>query len=75
MMRRSNNNLHYFINGLDQGVAASKVPENVWGVIDLYGMTIKVGSTIIWCHKQFKYFFIITKSSLLIVVKIVCTKL
>lgn len=42
MMRRSNGNLHYFINGLDQGVAASKVPEQVWGVIDLYGMTIKV---------------------------------
>lgn len=41
-MRRSNGNLHYFINGLDQGIAASKVPEQVWGVIDLYGMTIKV---------------------------------
>lgn len=41
MIRRSNGNLHYFINGLDQGIAA-KVPPCVWGVIDLYGMTVKV---------------------------------
>lgn len=41
MMRKSNGNLHYFINGLDQGVAA-KVPNTIWGVIDLYGMTVKV---------------------------------
>lgn len=41
MIRRSNGNLHYLINGLDQGVAA-KVPAGVWGVIDLYGMTVKV---------------------------------
>ncbi|XP_060517593.1 neuralized-like protein 4 isoform X2 [Cylas formicarius] len=42
MMRKSDGNLHYFINGLDQGVAAQRVPSTVWGVIDLYGMTIKV---------------------------------
>ncbi|KAK7792172.1 hypothetical protein R5R35_005131 [Gryllus longicercus] len=42
MMRKSNGNLHYFINGLDQGVAATKVPACVWGVVDLYGMTVKV---------------------------------
>jgi len=42
MMRKANGNLHYFINGLDQGVAASRVPLQVWGVVDLYGMTVKV---------------------------------
>lgn len=42
MMRKSNGNLHYFINGLDQDVAAEKVPSVVWGVVDLYGMTVKV---------------------------------
>lgn len=42
MMRKTDGNLHYFINGLDQGVAAQRVPTAVWGVIDLYGMTIKV---------------------------------
>lgn len=41
MVRGSNGNLHYIINGLDQGIAA-KVPAGVWGVIDLYGMTVKV---------------------------------
>ena len=29
MMRRSNGNLHYFINGQDQGVAASRVNTQV----------------------------------------------
>ena len=42
MMRKANGNLHYFINGLDQGVAASRLPVQVWGVVDLYGMTVKV---------------------------------
>lgn len=42
MMRKSNGNLHYFINGRDQGVAATRVNSTLWGVIDLYGMTIKV---------------------------------
>lgn len=42
MMRKANGNLHYFINGLDQGVAASRLPLQVWGVVDLYGMTVKV---------------------------------
>lgn len=42
MMRKSNGNLHYYINGQDQGVAAKQVAQTLWGVIDLYGMTIKV---------------------------------
>lgn len=42
MMRKSNGNLHYYINGQDQGVAAKQVSQTLYGVIDLYGMTIKV---------------------------------
>nr|XP_014096371.1 neuralized-like protein 4 [Bactrocera oleae] len=42
MMRKSNGNLHYYINGQDQGVAATRVAQTLWGVIDLYGMTTKV---------------------------------
>lgn len=42
MMRKSNGNLHYYINGRDQGIAATRVAQTLWGVIDLYGMTIKV---------------------------------
>ena len=29
--------LHFYVNGVDQGPAASNVPGNVYGVIDLYG--------------------------------------
>ncbi|XP_037940596.1 neuralized-like protein 4 isoform X2 [Teleopsis dalmanni] len=42
MMRSSIGNLHYYINGQDQGIAATRVAATLWGVIDLYGMTIKV---------------------------------
>ena len=41
-MRKRNGNLHFFINGLDQGVAATRVPAQMWGVVDLYGMVVKV---------------------------------
>lgn len=37
MLRKPNGTLHFFVNGVDQGVAASNVPDNVYGVIDLYG--------------------------------------
>ena len=42
LMRKSNANLHYYINGIDQGVAATNVQPTVFGVVDLYGMTVKV---------------------------------
>uniref|UniRef100_A0A0K2UFM8 NHR domain-containing protein n=1 Tax=Lepeophtheirus salmonis TaxID=72036 RepID=A0A0K2UFM8_LEPSM len=42
MMRKIGGNLHFYINGQDQGVAAGRVPSPIWGVIDLYGLTVKV---------------------------------
>ena len=33
----SDNCLHLFVNGVDQGVAASNIPDNVWVAADLYG--------------------------------------
>ena len=42
LIRKSSGALHYFINGVDQGVATSKAPQTVWGVVDLYGMAVKV---------------------------------
>ncbi|XP_076042886.1 neuralized-like protein 4 isoform X2 [Oratosquilla oratoria] len=42
MMIKAGRQLHYYINGLDQGVAAAGVPAPVWSVVDLYGMTVKV---------------------------------
>ena len=42
LIRNSNGCLHYYINGMDQGLAASNCPSPVWGVVDLYGMAVKV---------------------------------
>ena len=42
MMRKSSGALHYYINGIDQGVAAAITPSVVWGVVDLYGMAVMV---------------------------------
>ena len=36
-MRKADGTLHFFVNGVDQGQAATGVPANVYGVIDLYG--------------------------------------
>ena len=45
LIRKSNGALHYYINGIDQGVAANRTPQIVWGVVDLYGMAVKVTIT------------------------------
>ncbi|KAK0040385.1 neuralized-like protein 4 [Biomphalaria pfeifferi] len=42
LVRKPNGHLHYFINGLDQGMASANAPSPVWGVVDLYGMAVKV---------------------------------
>ncbi len=36
-LRKDNGTVHFFVNGVDQGPAASSVPADVYGVIDLYG--------------------------------------
>ena len=42
MVRKDTGVLHFFVNGEDQGIAASNVPERVFGVIDLYGQAAQV---------------------------------
>ena len=37
VLRKSNGNLHFFINGVDQGVAGTHVPQQLFAVVDLYG--------------------------------------
>lgn len=37
VMRKPCGTLHFWVNGIDQGAAATGVPERVYGVIDLYG--------------------------------------
>lgn len=41
VIRKDSGVVHFYVNGVDQGVAASNVPENVYGVIDLYGQAAK----------------------------------
>ncbi|ODN05476.1 Neuralized-like protein 4, partial [Orchesella cincta] len=45
MMRKSDNTLHFFINGEDMGVAANDVPQNIYAVVDLYGQCAQVSIT------------------------------
>ncbi|CAG5120309.1 unnamed protein product, partial [Candidula unifasciata] len=42
LVRKPGGHLHYFINGMDQGMASANAPSPVWGVVDLYGMAVKV---------------------------------
>ena len=37
VVRKPDGKLHFYVNGIDQGEAASSVPATVYGVIDLYG--------------------------------------
>lgn len=34
VLRKENGDLHFYVNGIDQGVAATDVPDAVYGVID-----------------------------------------
>ncbi|XP_022100637.1 neuralized-like protein 4 isoform X3 [Acanthaster planci] len=42
VMRKANGDLHFFINGHDQGRAVSNAPQDIFGVVDLYGMAVRV---------------------------------
>ncbi|KAK7032339.1 Neuralized-like protein 4 [Halocaridina rubra] len=37
VLRKDNGALYFFVNGVEQGLAANNVPERVFGVVDLYG--------------------------------------
>uniref|UniRef100_A0A3B4B3P8 Neuralized-like protein 4 n=1 Tax=Periophthalmus magnuspinnatus TaxID=409849 RepID=A0A3B4B3P8_9GOBI len=49
LMRKASGALHFYINGIDQ-VAAAQTPGVVYGVVDLYGMAVKV--TIVHNHNH-----------------------
>lgn len=42
MRWRSSGHVHFVINGVDQGVAATDVPAGVYAVVDLYGRSARV---------------------------------
>lgn len=37
VIRKDDGTIHFWVNGVDQGAAATNVPERIFGVIDLYG--------------------------------------
>uniref|UniRef100_A0A8C7M1D5 Neuralized-like protein 4 n=1 Tax=Oncorhynchus mykiss TaxID=8022 RepID=A0A8C7M1D5_ONCMY len=50
LMHKASGALHFYINGIDQGVAAAQTPAVVYAVVDLYGMAVKV--TIVHNHNH-----------------------
>lgn len=42
LMRKSSGELHYYVNEVDQGVAALLTPQPIWGVVDIYGRAVQV---------------------------------
>jgi neuralized-like protein 4 len=41
-MRHEDESLHYYVDGVDQGVACDGVPPHVYAVVDLYGQCAQV---------------------------------
>ena len=41
-MRKDDDCLHFFVNSTDLGIAAQSVPDNVYGVVDLFGQCAQV---------------------------------
>lgn len=42
VMRTSNNELVFYVNGESQGVAAVNMPKTLWALVDLYGRCVQV---------------------------------
>ena len=42
VMRTSNGALHFFVNGIDQGPADTRVPSRLFAVVDMYGKCAQV---------------------------------
>ena len=42
VQRTVNGSLHFFVNGVDLGVAATNIPQTVHAVVDLYGRCVEI---------------------------------
>ena len=42
VMRTASGELHFYVNGIDQGVAATGLPSKLYAVIDMYGKCAQV---------------------------------
>ena len=45
MLRKTNGDLHFYINGQDLGRAVQGLPINVFGVVDVYGICSRITLT------------------------------
>ena len=42
VMRTSGGMLHLYVNGVDQGAAATGIPSRIWAIVDMYGKCAQV---------------------------------
>jgi hypothetical protein len=52
VVRKETGVLNFFVNGEDQGPAATNVPERVYGVIDLYGQAAQALENVPFRRRQ-----------------------
>jgi hypothetical protein len=52
VVRKETGVLNFFVNGEDQGPAATNVPERVYGVIDLYGQAAQAKENVPFCRRK-----------------------
>lgn len=51
-MRKSDNSLHFFINGLDVGKKIKTIPSVLYGVVDVFGQAEEVTITGMYFHDE-----------------------
>ena len=44
VQRQTDNSLHFYVNGVNQGIAARTIPSNVYAVVDVYGKCVEVSA-------------------------------
>ena len=64
-MRKSDNTLHFFINGVDVGKQVKTIPSVLYGVVDLFGQAEEVTIT-----GMYKYTMLYSRTSLVLHVSI-----
>ena len=51
-MRKSDNTLHFFINGVDVGKGIKAIPSVLYGIVDVFGQAEKVTITGMYKSKR-----------------------
>lgn len=67
VMRSSNGELHFFVNGIDQGVSAHHVTGTVYAVIDMYGKCAQVTIVDHEDESNYQFSFLILFASIIFI--------